>query len=279
MSARLAVTLRAATCARIGADKIADRLKAAAEKSPGATVYIEPVQDIQITTRPSRSQYQYTLTSRRQRRAARLVRTSCLIGCARRRRCAMSPPRRRMAACAPSCTSTAKRWAGSASPRKWSTTRSTTLSASGRFRPSTRSRTNIASFSKRRRNISAIRRRSKSSMSRRSAAARRRRSRRSCASTMSPPPLSVAHQDQFPAATISFDLADGFALGDAVKTIAQAEARDRHAVGDHRRLQRRRRRIQQIAGERALAHSRGDRRRFMSCSACSTRASRIPSPC
>jgi multidrug efflux pump len=36
-------------------------------------------------------------------------------------------------------------------------------------------------------------------------------------------PLSVAHQDQFPASTISFDLAKGVALGEAVKIIAQAE--------------------------------------------------------
>ncbi len=60
---RLTVTLpprdkRAAT-----AGVIADRLKLAAEKIAGATLYIQPVQDIQITTRPSRSQYQYTLTA------------------------------------------------------------------------------------------------------------------------------------------------------------------------------------------------------------------------
>ena len=35
-------------------------------------------------------------------------------------------------------------------------------------------------------------------------------------------PLSVAHQDQFPAATISFDLAPGAALGDAVDAITKA---------------------------------------------------------
>ncbi|QGM45526.1 efflux RND transporter permease subunit [Methylocystis heyeri] len=45
------------------ADQVADRLKTAGEKIVGATLYIEPVQDIQITTRASRSQYQYTLTT------------------------------------------------------------------------------------------------------------------------------------------------------------------------------------------------------------------------
>ena len=36
-------------------------------------------------------------------------------------------------------------------------------------------------------------------------------------------PLSVAHQDQFPASTISFDLADRYALGDAVKILKKSE--------------------------------------------------------
>ncbi|ARN81522.1 efflux RND transporter permease subunit [Methylocystis bryophila] len=45
------------------ADVIADRLKREAETIPGATLYIEPVQDIQITTKASRSQYQYTITT------------------------------------------------------------------------------------------------------------------------------------------------------------------------------------------------------------------------
>ncbi|MVF25160.1 acriflavine resistance protein B, partial [Methylocaldum sp. BRCS4] len=36
-------------------------------------------------------------------------------------------------------------------------------------------------------------------------------------------PLSVAHQDQFPASTISFDLSQGMALGDAVKAVEKAE--------------------------------------------------------
>jgi len=48
---------------RANASVVADRLQAAAEHVPGATLFIQPVQDIQITTRPSRSQYQYTLTA------------------------------------------------------------------------------------------------------------------------------------------------------------------------------------------------------------------------
>ncbi|MBG0811096.1 efflux RND transporter permease subunit [Methylosinus sp. H3A] len=59
----MSVTLRGRDVRSVGADEIAERLKKAAERIPGASVFIEPVQDIQITTRASRSQYQYTLTA------------------------------------------------------------------------------------------------------------------------------------------------------------------------------------------------------------------------
>ena len=60
--ARLSVSLvprdrRAASAAAIG-----DRIKAAANRIPGVTLYVQSVQDIQIATRTSRSQYQYTLS-------------------------------------------------------------------------------------------------------------------------------------------------------------------------------------------------------------------------
>ncbi len=57
------ITLRDREHRSDSADTVADRLKTAAEKVAGATLYIEPVQDIQITTRASRSQYQYTMTT------------------------------------------------------------------------------------------------------------------------------------------------------------------------------------------------------------------------
>src|SRR5205807_10417415 len=41
---------------------ILDRLKAQVAPIPGMVVYFQPVQDIQISTRASRAQYQYTLT-------------------------------------------------------------------------------------------------------------------------------------------------------------------------------------------------------------------------
>ena len=60
-------------------------------------------------------------------------------------------------------------------------------------------------------------------------------------------PLAIAHQEQFPAVTISFDLAPGYALSDALTAISKAEQHDRHAGERQRQLLRRRRRIRQLA--------------------------------
>ncbi len=59
---RLVVTLKPRKARVDTAATIAERLRVAATSIPGATLYVQPVQDIQITTRASRSQYQYTLT-------------------------------------------------------------------------------------------------------------------------------------------------------------------------------------------------------------------------
>jgi multidrug efflux pump len=60
---RLAISLkpRQDRVARVGA--IVERLKAAVAGIPGMTVYFQAAQDIQISTRASRAQYQYTLVS------------------------------------------------------------------------------------------------------------------------------------------------------------------------------------------------------------------------
>ena len=58
---RLAITLRARDERRASVDQIVERLKQAVAPIPGITVYFQPVQDIQISTRASRAQYQYTL--------------------------------------------------------------------------------------------------------------------------------------------------------------------------------------------------------------------------
>ncbi|MBY0611531.1 MAG: efflux RND transporter permease subunit, partial [Beijerinckiaceae bacterium] len=61
--ARLSITLTPRDDRVDSAATIAERLRRAALKVPGVTLYVQPVQDIQISTRSSRSQYQYTLTA------------------------------------------------------------------------------------------------------------------------------------------------------------------------------------------------------------------------
>ena len=58
---RLAITLRARDVRRTSVTDIIARLQQQVAVIPGMTVYFQPVQDIQISTRPSRAQYQYTL--------------------------------------------------------------------------------------------------------------------------------------------------------------------------------------------------------------------------
>jgi multidrug efflux pump len=58
----LAITLRPRDERRAFVTEVVDRLKAAVSTIPGVVVYFQPVQDIQISTRASRAQYQYTLT-------------------------------------------------------------------------------------------------------------------------------------------------------------------------------------------------------------------------
>ena len=58
---RLAISLRERDQRRASVDAIVERLKKAIAPIPGMTVYFQPVQDIQISTRASRAQYQYTL--------------------------------------------------------------------------------------------------------------------------------------------------------------------------------------------------------------------------
>ncbi len=59
---RLAITLRSRDVRKTPVTTVVDRLQQAVAAIPGVVVYFQPVQDIQISTRLSRAQYQYTLT-------------------------------------------------------------------------------------------------------------------------------------------------------------------------------------------------------------------------
>ncbi|MCC6562948.1 MAG: efflux RND transporter permease subunit, partial [Xanthomonadales bacterium] len=60
---KLTITLKPRNDRNAVAAQIAERLKRAVAGIPGIVVYFQPVQDIQISTRSSRAQYQYTLAS------------------------------------------------------------------------------------------------------------------------------------------------------------------------------------------------------------------------
>jgi len=60
---KLTITLRPRNERSAVAGEIVDRLKQGVAEIPGIVVYFQPVQDIQISTRSSRAQYQYTLAS------------------------------------------------------------------------------------------------------------------------------------------------------------------------------------------------------------------------
>jgi multidrug efflux pump len=59
---RIAVTLRPRDERKTSVTAVIERLQRAVAAVPGVMVYFQPVQDIQISTRLSRAQYQYTLT-------------------------------------------------------------------------------------------------------------------------------------------------------------------------------------------------------------------------
>src|SRR3954454_20297156 len=61
-AARLAITLRSRDVRKTPVTEIITRLQHEVAAIPGVTMYFQPVQDIQISTRVSRAQYQYTLT-------------------------------------------------------------------------------------------------------------------------------------------------------------------------------------------------------------------------
>jgi multidrug efflux pump len=59
---RLTIALKSRDNRRLFVSDIVERLQQAVAPIPGMVVYFQPVQDIQISTRASRAQYQYTLT-------------------------------------------------------------------------------------------------------------------------------------------------------------------------------------------------------------------------
>jgi len=204
------------------ADLVADRLKDAGEKIPGVTLFIEPVQDIQITTRASRSQYQYTITTADNAELSRW--TDRLVDAF-----GDEPALRNVAA----ETQTGGLRDVVRVDRE----------SMGRLGISMQNVDDVLNDAFSQRQISTIYTQSNQYRVILEAAPQYQRDPHALEKLyVAPPgggvqtplgtfvkidkvsaPLSVSHQEQFPASTISFDLAPGASLGDALKSIAKVE--------------------------------------------------------
>ncbi|PPD43185.1 MAG: acriflavine resistance protein B [Methylocystis sp.] len=219
---RLTVTLKKRDDRKAGADEIADRLKAAGQRVAGASLFIEPVQDIQITTRPSRSQYQYTLTASD---AGELLNWSNRL---------LDELRK---------TPGLKNVAAETQDGGLRALMRIDRDKMGRLGISAQDVDNVLNDAFGQRQISTIYTQSNQYRVILEAAPQYLRETGALEKLYVAPmgggpqtplatfvhidkvsaPLSVSHQDQFPASTISFDLADGVALGDAVKLLERAQ--------------------------------------------------------
>ncbi len=203
----------------------------AAPSVPGITLYLQPVQDLTIDDRVSRTQYQFTLEDADPDDAGRLGAASWSTRCAQLPRAApTSPATCRTRACRPTSTSTATPPA-----RLGITAGDDRQRALRRLRP--------APHLDHLHPVEPVPRDPRGA-ARTSAPDRRRWTTSTC-----PPPAAAqvplvaiaTHRASsprrwrsttsasFPAATISFNLAPGVSLGDAVDAIQRRGAGDRHA--------------------------------------------------
>ena len=218
----LSVLLRPREQRSANAGAVAARLKEQAETRAGFTLYIKPVQDIQITTRPSRSQYQYTITGAdsaeiatwsdrllEKFRADPILRNVASETQNGGQRIAINIDRERAGRLGISVQNIDDVLNDAFGQRQIATIYAQANQYRVILEAAPQYQTDPAALSKLYVAGSAggvqIPLGSFSSVESKSA------------------PLSVAHQEQFPAATFSFDLANGASLGDAVETIARVE--------------------------------------------------------
>ncbi|SEL27051.1 multidrug efflux pump [Bosea lupini] len=237
-TARLTVTLRPKDERRDDAVVIAERLRLATAAIPGLVAYVQPVQDIQITTRASRSQYQYTLTGAEQaqvmewaRKLSEALRRESIVRNVANEtqdgglRAHVEIDRAKAGRLGISIQAVDDTLYDAFGQRQIATIYEQSnqyrviLEAAPQYlrdpsalsklyvtgNTNTQGQTNTAGTTTVTQNSVQVPLSSFTRLIRETA------------------PLSIAHQEQFPAATISFDLAPGEALGDAVTMIAAVE--------------------------------------------------------
>ncbi len=220
--ARLTVVLRERDVRSESASLVAERLRVAASQVAGARVFAEPVQDIQISTRASRSQYQYTLAGVNAgdinqwatRLAERLRRDNVMRNVAAETyegglRVFVNVDREKAGRLGVSMQQIDDTLNSAFGQRQISTIYAQSnqyrviLEAAPQFRgdPNSLGKLFLPGTGGAATPLSSV-----AQVSRITA------------------PLAIIHQDQFPAAVISFDLGPGASLGDAVDEVARASA-------------------------------------------------------
>ncbi len=221
-TARLTIVLKPRSERRHTVAQISDRLQANAETFPGVRLYLEALRDIQISTRSSRSQYQYTLSGSNRREladwSARLIdamrRLPQLTNVALENqdgglRAHLEIDREKAGKLGVSVQSISDTLASAFGGRRISTIYAQTnqyrviLEAAPAYQnsPDALSKIYVSGPNKAQVPITAL-----------------VRLRRGTA------PLAITHQDQYPASTISFDLAPGVSLGQAITAISRSGA-------------------------------------------------------
>ena len=220
---RFTVVLKDRDARADNAQAIGERLKSAMETNVGARLFVKPVQDIQISTRASRSQFQYSLTASDSadvalwsRKLAEKLRENPLFANLAEEtqegglRTEVDIDRDAAGRLGISAQNISDTLNSAFAQRQVSTIYAQTnqyrviLEAQPRYAadPSALDKIYVSgSAGGAQAPLSALTRVRQSSA-----------------------PLSVAHQDQFPTATLSFDLARGASLGDAVQAVAGVEA-------------------------------------------------------
>ena len=219
--ARLSVILKPREDRSASAAEIGERLRGGAAAVPGAIPYVQPVQDIQIATRSSRSQYQYTLSGSdaadvsrwanamaerlREDPAFRNVATENQDGGLR---ALVTIDREKAGRLGVSVQTVSDTLNDAFGQRQISTIYGQAnqfrviLEAAPQYQgsPDALTKLYVPGTAGAAVPLSAF-----------------------SAVTRIPAPLSVAHEEQFPASTISFDVAPGAALGAAIDGVARAE--------------------------------------------------------
>ena len=196
-------------------------------------------------------------------------RRNCWTSCASCRACGRGQRPAKPGAAGLCSTSIATPPRASASPSQASTTRSTTHSVSASSRPSSRSRTSIASCWRSNPDFQRSRWRSTTSTSTSSTA---HQVPLSAVATVSERNAPLNQPRPVPAATISFNLAPGASLGEAVTAIEQRPSGPRTARQRPDQLPGRGAGLSVLADQRAVADPRGRRHRCTSCWAFSMKA-------